>query len=56
MSLMGEMVSLCNLGISPEEERTEPEFAASILFSGPAAQNVLDAVTSRTVHLVSVQK
>lgn len=51
--MVGEVVSLCDLGISAEEERTELEYAASISFSRPAAQNVLDAVASRSGHLVS---
>lgn len=53
MSLAGEVVSLRDLGISAEEKRMGLEYAASVSFFRPTTQNVLDAVTSRTGHLVS---
>lgn len=47
------MVSLCDFDISAEEKRRELGYAASMSFSRSANQNVLDAIASRTGHLVS---
>ena len=53
MFLVGRVVSSCALDVSADEARTQPGYAASVSVSRPVAQNVLDAVTSRTGHLVS---